>query len=126
MNNELNIGERLSVFRKSRGMTQGEFAQKANINPESVSSVERGSRTPSFDMIISISSAHGVSIDWLLFGRGSMDLIPEDHFLNKIDQDTVEFFTVLMQLPEDVQGRIFGIMADFLEMLLDAERRGAK
>ena len=47
------------------GLTQKEFAELINVSTVSVSSYETEAKTPSLDMVISISRKCNVSIDWL-------------------------------------------------------------
>lgn len=67
----LEFGKRLSLLRKSHGLTQEQLAEKLNISWDHLSKIERGKRTPSLDVIIAIACYFCVSTDYLLLGTGS-------------------------------------------------------
>lgn len=56
---------RLKELRSSLNLTQKEFAEKIGASTVSISSYEIGTKTPSLDMLLTISKTFNVSIDWL-------------------------------------------------------------
>lgn len=52
----------------------GEIARRAHISPSLVSRYMRGSHEPSFSNLAAIAQGCGVSLDWLVFGRGSLSV----------------------------------------------------
>ena len=50
------IGERLVAHRKSRGITQKEFARKLGVDPGTLSRWERGSRKPEGVLLKTVES----------------------------------------------------------------------
>ncbi len=66
MNTKQSIGRRIKVLRKKRELSQEEVASKADISPNYVSRMERGTENPTLDMLIKISEALNVEL-WDLF-----------------------------------------------------------
>lgn len=67
-------GERISLLRESRGMTQEELAAKLGISRSSMSHYEKNRRKPDYVIISAIADIFHVSIDYLL-GR-----VPDNAF----------------------------------------------
>ena len=65
MSNESILALRIKELRSSMKFTQKEFADALNVSTVSISSYETGAKTPSLDMMISISKKCNVSVDWL-------------------------------------------------------------
>jgi len=65
-----NFAERLQKIRKSKHLSQSGLAARIGLQPAAVSHFETGRRTPSFDNLIKLAEALGVSMDYL-FGGGS-------------------------------------------------------
>lgn len=63
------IGNRILNRRKQLRMTQEDLAEKAGITPQTVSSAELGKKALRPENIIRISSALGISTDYLLLGE---------------------------------------------------------
>lgn len=63
------VGYRILSCRKQLRMTQEELAEKAGITPQTVSSAELGKKALRPENIIRISSALGISTDYLLLGE---------------------------------------------------------
>ena len=59
-----NFQDRLKTL--SDGVTQKEFAKKINVPLNTFTAWLRGERLPSYEAIVSICSALGVTADWLL------------------------------------------------------------
>ena len=62
----MNFQESLKAFRLRSGMTQQHLASQVGVRSETIGNWERGARQPSFEYLIKIASALGVSIDTLL------------------------------------------------------------
>jgi transcriptional regulator with XRE-family HTH domain len=58
--------ERLKKARESRGLSQGELAQRAGLQPSAISHFESGTRKPSFDNLRRLADALDFSTDYLL------------------------------------------------------------
>lgn len=57
---------RLKELRTSRGYSQRDVAKKLHLSPSIVSGYETGERTPSTDVILSLSYLYNCSTDYLL------------------------------------------------------------
>ena len=64
------LGVRLFQLRTKVGITQAELAEKANLSIDSISRIERGERSPSFESLERITSALGVEPVELLNFKG--------------------------------------------------------
>lgn len=64
------FGHRVKVLRERQGLTQEEMAGKLGISLNHVGYIERGLRTPSIDLCIEFSELFGVSLDYLMLGKG--------------------------------------------------------
>ena len=69
----MTLGERVCMWRKRRKMTQRELASKIDMNPISLSKIERGVvKSVEAETVKRLAQALGVKTDYLL------DLIGED------------------------------------------------
>ncbi len=64
------LGVRLFQLRSRADMTQSDLAEKANLSIDSVSRIERGDRTPSFESLERIAKALGTDPAQLLNFEG--------------------------------------------------------
>lgn len=64
------LPEKLRELRNKYGLSQREVADRLEISPSIISGYETGERTPSIDVLISISYIYNCSIDYLL-GKSS-------------------------------------------------------
>ncbi len=62
----MDIGQRIRMLRKAKGMTQNELACELKIANSTMSQYETGARTPSDDMKMAIANYFDVTIDYLL------------------------------------------------------------
>lgn len=62
----INFSNKLKLLRQQRGLTQLQLAQQLNITKAMISAYETGSRYPSFDILIKLSSLFNVTTDYLL------------------------------------------------------------
>jgi transcriptional regulator with XRE-family HTH domain len=58
--------ERLRSAREYRGLTQGQLAERANLQPSAISHFETGARKPSFDNLRLLADTLDVTTDYLL------------------------------------------------------------
>lgn len=68
----MNADEQLKAIRKSKGMTQQEFAAFMEMSSSSIANIENGSREISKTMMKAIVEKCGVNAHWLLTGEGEM------------------------------------------------------
>ena len=67
--NQKMFGQRIREARMSRGITQEEFAEEIDVSPSYYQKLERGVRTCSLDILVSIAEHLNVSTDYLLTGK---------------------------------------------------------
>ena len=67
--NPTEIGSRLKLHRLTLGHSQESFSERLHISREHLSRIESGSRDPSIDLIIEISDAADVTLDYLILGK---------------------------------------------------------
>lgn len=60
------LPERLREMREKYNISQETVAERLGITPASISSYERGERTPSLPIILKISYVYNCSVDYLL------------------------------------------------------------
>lgn len=63
---KLNIGETIKRLRKEKEITQEEFAQVLGVSCQSVSRWESGSCYPDIELVLTIASFFGISVDRLM------------------------------------------------------------
>lgn len=66
------IGERFKAVRKSRKMTQKDFAASLGIVQGFLCSIERGRKIPSDTLLIALQHLYGIESGWLHSGSGRM------------------------------------------------------
>jgi len=88
--------EHLQHIRQTKGLSQGDLAKRTGLKPAAISHFETGQRKPSFDNLIKLADALGVSMDFL-FGGGSehastasRKLLRDFEKLSPRDQDVVQ------------------------------------
>lgn len=62
------LADRITQLRKVYGMNQTQLAQILHISPSAAGMYEQGRRTPSLEVLISMSQLFGVSLDYLITG----------------------------------------------------------
>lgn len=62
------IGENLKKYRKQKGYTQEELAEKAGMSTSFYANLERGAKGTSLKNMSALATALDVSIDYLIFG----------------------------------------------------------
>lgn len=60
------LPEKLKLLRIKYGYSQKQVADKVNISPSIISGYETGERTPSTDVLLSLSNIYNCSVDYLL------------------------------------------------------------
>lgn len=62
------LGARLEIVRREQRKTQEEFAKDFNVSPRAYHDFERGKRAIPSDLLIDISQAYHVNLNWLMRG----------------------------------------------------------
>ena len=60
------LPEKLKLLRVKYGYSQKQVADKVNVSPSIISGYETGERTPSTDVLLSLSNIYNCSVDYLL------------------------------------------------------------
>ena len=63
----MTFGQKMKIRRQELGYTQTELAKRVHTTQPYVSHLEKGNFNPSMNMIVKISSALDISVDYLLF-----------------------------------------------------------
>lgn len=67
--NQKDIGQRIRILRKEKGLSQLELSNKLNINMDHLSRIENGNKGMSLDLLTEFSKYFSVSTDYILFGN---------------------------------------------------------
>ena len=70
------IGKRLRQLREDRGMKQAEVAEATGVDRGHLSVVERDKGRLSLESVRALAQFYGVSLEWLVEGRGPMRMDP--------------------------------------------------
>lgn len=92
------LPEKLQKLRTKYGYSQKQVAEKLNISPSVVSSYETGERTPSTDVLLSLSYLYGCSTDYLL---GKQSIVPTT--VINVDGLTDKQIQILSELIESMK-----------------------
>lgn len=76
---KIGIGARLKEFRTAYKLTLKNIAEIAHTSTGYLSDIERGVTKLSIDLAISLYRNHGLNINWLLTGEGSMFINDTTH-----------------------------------------------
>lgn len=60
------IGDRLKALREARKLSQSQVARRLNISNSAISGYEKGTKTPSAEMLKTLAIFYNVSSDFLL------------------------------------------------------------
>lgn len=81
----MNIGEKLKIIRKDRGLTQEKLSDITKISIASIQRYELGKRQPTMKTVNKFAEALEVSIDELILGETSINELKE--FINNFQND---------------------------------------
>ena len=62
------IAERLRIVRQVEGLSQAEFAQRADIAPNAWNNYEKARKRISLDAAIRLCAEYGLTLDYIYFG----------------------------------------------------------
>jgi len=68
----MNVHNRIALFRAERGLSRKELAGLVDVNPQTIGFLERGSYAPSVELALRLARVFGVSVDALF----SLDPFP--------------------------------------------------
>ena len=84
--NLIESGDRIQNLRKKSGFTQSALAERLNISLDHLRKIEHGHRGCSVDLLVCLSDLFGVSLDFLVLGRGLSGKAAQDKVQSLIDQ----------------------------------------
>lgn len=79
----MTFGERLTLVRKRKGLSQAEVGKSIGINGDAYGRYERNEVRPTIEMATKISEALGISLDYLV---GKTDLELDDAMIARIQE----------------------------------------
>ncbi len=90
-----NLPERLREQRKNAGLSQRSVARLLHVSPSLISSYESGERTPSVDVLLSISYLYKCSTDYLL-GKDARELSETELDVSGLAEEQVKILRDLV------------------------------
>ena len=66
---DLTLGEKLQLLRRSRGLSQEQLAAELDVSRQAISKWECGDSTPDLDKLRAICTYFGVTTDYLIWER---------------------------------------------------------
>lgn len=113
------IGERIRQFRKAKGLTQEELAEKAGVNASYMGTVERGDRNISIETLEKIMQGLDVSpTDFFQFHA-----IENDDLKNENDKLLEMLKSLLYSRPPEENRLIYRIVTDIIKTLDEGKNR---
>ena len=110
------FGERVKTLRNYQKMSQTELAEMLGLQYSHISRYENGGSMPSAEMLMKLSKALSVSVDYLLFGE-KVDAAIADFK----DKDFLKMFQQAEELSDDEKELVKRFLSSFLK-----EKRMAK
>ncbi|MEH7242426.1 transcriptional regulator [Bacillus thuringiensis] len=110
------LGQRIKDSRKKRGLTQGDLALKIKENMDTetkvtkttISNYETGYSSPSNEMLVVISDALKVSVDYLLGRSDDPELNAVQY--TKLRKEFNELIDALEKMPKEKQNMLLDMM----------------
>jgi len=79
----LNIGEKITNLRKSKRITQEQFAEQLGVTRQTISKWELDQSTPDLNYISQLSELFGVTTDYLIKGKEEVEMEPSEEQIAK-------------------------------------------
>ena len=96
------IGKKIKILRKTRGLTQEQLAEKLRVKRATISNYEIGRRSPHIKELEAISEALGVNLEYFGFGGGAaVDLVARAKVLFESDlpaEEKAQAYKEIMRL----------------------------
>ena len=100
-NEKVLLGQRIRSLRNTKGWTQQELGEHADVNYKFVGEIERGQQNPSFAVLVKIASALGVELQELFrFEQGALDR----------KQVEAQIEAILQSLPDGDLNRMLSVL----------------
>ena len=105
MSNNLNIGYKISMLRKDRKWSQSDLAKEIEASREIIGKYERNENLPSIEMMLKLSNAFGVTIDYLI-GNGEYA---------SYDKETVERINDIQKMDNTTKDVLFNVIDTYIQ-----------
>lgn len=99
----MTFGERLTLVRKRKGLSQAEVGKKIGINGDAYGRYERNEVRPTIEMAVKISEALEVSLDYL---AGKTDML--------LDNETIKRIQDVSKMPEVERTHVYAMLDAFI------------
>lgn len=110
----MNLGERIQKLRKEHQHSQEQLAELLGVSRQAISKWEGNQGQPEIGNVIKLSEAYGVSTDYILLGKESVDLPTSDKNL-KIESKAISTIVTIgaMALITVVFITVLGLLRKF-------------
>lgn len=90
------FSENLKKIRQHLGLSVAKFADKLDIPQRTLTTYERGERTPSWKLFTQLYQKLNINLNWFVSGKGKMFNAPQyedvkDEILNEVNQVLVKY-----------------------------------
>jgi len=106
-------GAHLTALRKAKGLTQKQLAKKLDVHHSNIAFWERSDKPPRGDVLPSLASALGVSLDVLLKARKSSSIKPAAN--SPLKGRLYRVFESVAKLPRRQQAKIIDVVEALVE-----------
>lgn len=91
-------GKRIKKLREERGLTQTELGNIIGVTKASICCYEKGTRVPTIENLVDLSSFFDVSLDYLV-GRNELDIVSlgEKNFLKLLKKDKKLYSKIIFE-----------------------------
>lgn len=109
------LGQNIKTFRTEAGLSQRDLAEKIGVTAASLSAYERGTQTPSIEVVSAIADVFEVRIDWLCAKSYSLSFYGSDNpRINRLNM--AEALNGFMAIATDPDLMMIGIDVDSCEV----------
>ncbi|GCD80913.1 hypothetical protein JCM30197_21600 [Schleiferia thermophila] len=105
MSNELGIGGRITLLRKSKNWSQIELAKQINASREIISRYERNESQPSIDMMAKMAKVFGVTVDYMIGQSESASF----------DKETVGRINDIQKMDANTKSVLFNVIDTYIQ-----------
>ncbi|OMD42686.1 MULTISPECIES: helix-turn-helix domain-containing protein [Paenibacillus] len=95
------IYERIEYLIKQEGLTKKSFCEQLNISTGNMGDWKRGKSTPGTHKLIEIGAFFHVSLDWLILGRNTPEILKESSATYDFEEAKTSEGRVDELLPEE-------------------------
>jgi transcriptional regulator with XRE-family HTH domain len=91
-------GQRIKTLRIEKSLTQEDLGEKLGLDRGTISKIERGENAPTVKTLIALREIFGVSVDWVLTGKGLKNPIDIDDDLMEMIEDLTNNHTAKIKV----------------------------